>query len=116
MFVFDPDTPVLTTDLFDTAQRLRSLADDLESYAHGVRPSDDDLRDAPLIDAYAPLIVPTAALVGLVTDHPLKPGRDRQIATSGLWAIDPSHGWARTLSRYYRLGRPRGAQQPQEVM
>ncbi|WP_308445297.1 MULTISPECIES: DUF6634 family protein [Methylobacterium] len=45
-------------------------------------------------------------LVGRVEGHPCLPGR-RTIATSRLLALDPVLGWARTSSRWYRLGPER---------
>jgi hypothetical protein len=108
MFMFDADSPTPVTELHAAAGQLRALADDLDSYADGIWPEAEQLRNAPIIQQYAPMIVPTYGLVGLVTGHPLKPGRDRQIVTSALWTICQPRGWARTLSRYYRLGTPRG--------
>lgn len=108
MFMFDADSPTPVTDLHNAAGQLRALADDLDSYADHIWPEPEQLRNAPIIEQYAPMIVPNYGLVGLVTGHPLKPGRDRQIVTSALWAINQPRGWARTLNRYYRLGTPRG--------
>lgn len=42
-------------------------------------------------------------LWGEVTDHPVL--GNASIHTSQLIAIDPAAGWARTASRWYRLGR-----------
>jgi hypothetical protein len=108
MFLFDADSPTPITELHAVAGHLRALAGDLDSYADGSWPSPEQLRNAPLIEQYAPLLLPTPGLVGLVTGHPLKPGRDRQIVTSALWAVNQLRGWARTQNRYYRLGTPRG--------
>jgi len=48
------------------------------------------------------------ALAELSTGHPVLPGQDRLIATSDLWLISEDRQWARTLSRWYQLGRPGG--------
>jgi len=48
------------------------------------------------------------ALAGATTGHPLL-GDCPIIRTSELFAIDADRGWARTYSRFYRLGRPGGA-------
>jgi hypothetical protein len=45
--------------------------------------------------------------VGRMTGHPTCVGS--LSITSGLWVLAPEFGWARTLSRFYRLGRPHGA-------
>lgn len=46
-------------------------------------------------------------LQGRVTGHPDLHGQEVVIETSHLAAIDgANHKWARTLSRWYRLGRP----------
>lgn len=47
-------------------------------------------------------------LEGLVYGHPQLTGYARPICTSLLLHIDEGQGYARTLSRYYRLGRRRG--------
>ncbi|WP_428990946.1 DUF6634 family protein [Methylocapsa aurea] len=49
----------------------------------------------------------TPALAGAVAGHPAL--GDRSIVTSDLCALDAAAGWARTSSRFYRLGRPGGA-------
>ncbi len=47
-------------------------------------------------------------LEGLVYGHPQLAGYARPICTSLLLHIDEGQGYARTLSRYYRLGQRRG--------
>ena len=76
--------------------------------AGGWRPADEELRDAPLIDHWIPLVTEDGAvLLGDIAHHPiLEPGRRK--ATSMLLALDGSLLWARTISRFYRLGRPLG--------
>jgi hypothetical protein len=39
---------------------------------------------------------------------PRLPGENRPIGTSDLWLMSEDRSWARTLSRWYRLGRPAG--------
>ncbi|WP_374940423.1 DUF6634 family protein [Mesorhizobium sp. INR15] len=45
-------------------------------------------------------------MAGLSTGHPRLVGEGRLIGTSDLWALSEDRAWGRTLSRWYRLGRP----------
>lgn len=69
-------------------------------------PSPADLADAPLLDHWFALREFTGRIVlsGDVTGHPILP--DTDIIASQLFGLDTTAGWARTLSRCYRLGRP----------
>jgi hypothetical protein len=83
----------------------RRLADDLDRLLSHGQPSDADLAGAPIIDCWQSALRPQRALVGVVTGHPsIGPGRPA--VTSALYAFDPVAGWARTWSRFYRVGRP----------
>ncbi|MEJ1979040.1 MAG: DUF6634 family protein [Acetobacteraceae bacterium] len=84
--------------------RLKRLAVDLERYAAGSMPSNEDLAGAPLLDDYAPAQRPMLCLVGHCTDHPRL--RGPIVMTTDLW-VTTDLGWCRTLGRYYRLGSPR---------
>ncbi|WP_024843877.1 DUF6634 family protein [Paracoccus pantotrophus] len=68
-------------------------------------PSDADLAQAPALSDWKAAISPGGYVMlwGEVTDHPLL--GNANIHTSQLIAIDPEAGWARTASRWYRLGR-----------
>lgn len=69
-------------------------------------PPSSDLELAPQIDFWRPVLVASTVpcLFGFVTGHPrLGIGPTR---TSWLIGIDANAGWARTLSRFYRLGVP----------
>lgn len=68
-------------------------------------PSDADLAQAPVLSDWKAAISPGGHVMlwGEVTDHPLL--GNASIHTSQLIAIDPAAGWARTASRWYRLGR-----------
>ncbi|MHA3980825.1 DUF6634 family protein [Halovulum sp. GXIMD14794] len=86
----------------DLAARIRAALD-----ASGTAPAPDTLAAAPLIDPWQVAVsphAPVATLLGSVTDHPRLP--DGPIDTSVLLALDPQGRWARTLSRWYRLGTP----------
>jgi len=68
-------------------------------------PSDADLAQAPVLSDWKAAISPGGHIMlwGEVTDHPLL--GTTSITTSQLIAIDAEAGWARTASRWYRLGR-----------
>lgn len=91
----------------DKEQRLlRSLAEDLQRVERGFRPDLTDLENAPFLDEYVVTTRVMPVLAGNVRGHPLL--RDQFVNTSGLWMLSPTLGWARTLSRFYRLGNPAG--------
>ena len=85
--------------------RLRRLNDDLARIAAGTAPAADELGDAPILDHWAYASRFAVCLAGATVGHP-KLGNRPLVATSELFVIDPLHGWARTFSRFYRLGRP----------
>ena len=68
-------------------------------------PSEADLAQAPLLPDWKAATSPGGRVMlwGEVTDHPFL--GNVSIHTSQLIAIDPETGWARTASRWYRLGR-----------
>ncbi len=69
-------------------------------------PTPTDLADAPHLDHWMAMREFTGRIVlfGDVTGHPLL--RNTGIVTSQLFGINAKAGWARTLSRWYRLGQP----------
>lgn len=63
------------------------------------------LHSAPILENHQMYSRRTACLSGYVFGHPsLADGRE--IMTSQLMYMDPEFGIARTLNRWYRLGRP----------
>ena len=87
--------------------RLRRLADDLDRIAAGTAPTQMDLKTAPLlVDWQLTTRLTGICLAGFVAGHPLLD--NRRIVTSHVWALDPGYRWARTLSRFYKLGLPQG--------
>jgi len=67
-------------------------------------PSPDDLAAAPILnDWQAILMRSSCCLAGEVSGHPWLNG---SITTSALIVLDPGLTWARTMSRFYRLGTP----------
>ena len=99
-------TPALTT-------KLRGLAHDLDRIAVAAAPTAAELAKAPLlVDWKIVLTLSGLVLTGFAAGHPLLGAR--QIVTSPLWVLDPKLCWARTLSRFYRLGVPKGGAIPAE--
>lgn len=93
-------------DFVCETERLAALVADMESIRRGVPPEVMAGDDAPILDRWilGKRLVP--CLAGLSTGHPLLPGSGRPIVTSDLWLLSEDHSWARTRSRWYRLGRP----------
>lgn len=105
MLLFGRETMTDAMCDFQTA-RLLALADDMERVRCGVPPEVMAGDAAPILDRWilAQRIVP--CLAGLSTGHPRLVGQDRLIATTDLWLLSEDRAWARTLSRWYRVGRP----------
>jgi len=90
--------------LADIAARARRLADALDRLAaNGGVPSAADLACAPVLDCWQPTTRLAPAMIGLVTGHP-RISDGRGMMTSEALALDPAHGWLRTVGRLYRLG------------
>ena len=108
MILFDRGFTGAADPAFDFEQaRLTALLSDMELLRAGI-PPEDLAADAPLLDRWLVAHHPAACLLGQSTGHPLLPGVERQITTSDLILMSRDHLWARTLSRWYRLGRPVG--------
>lgn len=91
----------------DLTARLRRLADDLDRVAAKRAPTPAELKQAPLLVDWRILMTFRGlCFVGFAAGHPLL--GSKQIVTSPLWVLDPDLRWARTLSRFYRLGAPAG--------
>jgi hypothetical protein len=93
-------------ELRNEIARLEALGADLQEILDGRMPSAEYLAPSPLIDDFYLGIVPRLCIVGHAHGHPLL--GTRKIVTSEVKAYAPELGWARTHSRFYRLGRPRG--------
>lgn len=87
--------------------RLSSLLADMARISRGFE-TEELARNAPLLDRWAEGIRPAPCLVGLSTGHPKLPGEERRIVTSDLLLMSEDREWARTRSRWYRLGRRAG--------
>ena len=90
-------------------RRLKASLVDLERLQAGWVPATADLLNTPLLQhwcCYGPGFASQTVLIGAVTAHPLLPD-GRRVATSLLLALDiRGLRWARTVSRFYRLGEP----------
>ena len=85
--------------------RLIALVDDMERIRAGVPPEHLAI-DPPILERWIVANRPAPCLAGLSSGHPVLMGEARPIATSDLCLFADDHSWARTLSRWYRLGRP----------
>ncbi len=87
------------------ADRLSALAADLRAISGGRLPEELVQGSVPTLNQWSPTVRPSVCLEGLVGGHPVLVGHDRAIRTSELWHFDEEAGWARTYSRWYRLGQ-----------
>jgi hypothetical protein len=85
--------------------RLIALVDDMKEIRSGVSP-ERFAADPPILERWMLANRPVPCLAGLSFGHPLLPGEARPVATSDLCLLADDQTWARTLSRWYRLGRP----------
>ena len=107
MLTFDPEREAHDPGFEQVLSRLKALVADLEALQSGR--SGTVLREAaPLLNQWELAQRAAVCLVGRSNGHPLLPGVGRQIATSDLWLLSSDRRWARTLSRWYRLGEPCG--------
>lgn len=88
----------------ELARRVQALSRDLDLIRQLKAPTILDYSDAPLLENWTIGQRAELAIVGDVSRHPGRP--DGRIVTSGLYFMDPRAGYARTLSRWYRLGSP----------
>jgi hypothetical protein len=84
---------------------LTNLLSDIREIRAGEMPPAKVLRDAPIIEQWSCGLIPAGCIVGSVRGHPIL-GDRAHVHTSHLVLIDRENGWARTWSRYYRLGLP----------
>jgi hypothetical protein len=89
--------------------RLEALAADLKIVSSPPFPLDQMLAraypNAPILDEWRFALRPVTCLIGLSTGHPRLIGERRSIVTSEIFLISQELGWARSFSRWYRLGR-----------
>jgi hypothetical protein len=90
-----------------TIAKLRKLATDLSRIRSGEGPTRAEMVGAPVLDWWSLGVRPARCLIGMPHGHPILRESNR-VATSELFAIDTSRGFARTYSRIYKLGVPSG--------
>ncbi|MCA0058051.1 DUF6634 family protein [Mesorhizobium sp. B261B1A] len=105
MLLFGRVTPTDEMLIFQV-DRLLALAADLERVRRGAPPEVMADEEAPILDRWILAQRVVASLAGLSTGHPQLVGQGRLINTSDLWLLSEDRTWARTLSRWYKLGRP----------
>lgn len=91
----------------EMAEDLARLSADFAHLRDQGQPTEAMLRDAPILQCWGAAQGPAPCLIGSVIGHPIL-GDRRIIHTSEVYALDPDEGWARTWSRFYRLGTHRG--------
>lgn len=87
-------------------ERLSALVADAARLRNGASPEALARGEAPVLDRWVITQRFVPCLAGLSTGHPRLPGENRLIGTSDLWLLCEDRTWARTLSRWYQLGRP----------
>jgi hypothetical protein len=105
MVTFDPYSADQNVAFDRERERLCALVDDMEKIRSGTPPG-QLAEGAPILDHWALAHRPEVCLVGRSTGHPRLTGQARPIVTSCLWLMSKDQVWARTLFRWYRLGRP----------
>lgn len=86
-------------------RKLDCLVADMKALRDGSLPEELAGVEPPTLDRWAPAFGNNVYLVGLSTGHPKLVGENRLISTSELMLVSEDQTWARTLSRWYRLGR-----------
>lgn len=83
--------------------KYRALADDLDEIARGLHPNAERLDQAPILFEWKLRMNPLPHLLGTVMGHP-KIADGSICRTSEVIIIDVARRYARTFSRFYRLG------------
>lgn len=89
------------------SDRLARALADAARHAAGEDPDPEVLRQAPLLEGWIMTAIAESQFVleGVVTGHPRLPD-GHLVSTSVIVSLAHDDSWARTVSRYYRLGRP----------
>lgn len=83
---------------------MKALIHDMEALLAGNGPTQETLEQAPVIGNWEPAKRDIPCLYGTILNHPLLGEIVPSGLTSQLWLLNLDQGWARTLSRFYRLG------------
>lgn len=87
-------------------QRLSRLIADMDRLREGTSVEELAGEAPPRLERWKLAQRPASCLMGLSIGHPLLPGIGRPIITSDLVLLATDGSWARTMSRWYRLGTP----------
>lgn len=90
----------------EVVQRLQTMCDDAYAVLAGLPPTEKLLSSAPLLERWEAVPYEAISLAGWVTGHPTI--RTGPLVSSQVFMLDPYRRWARTLSRFYRLGSRKG--------
>lgn len=94
-------------ELFEVEhQRLSRLVSDMDRLREGATVEELAGEAPPCLERWQLAQRPASCLMGLSFGHPLLPGIGRPIITSDLVLLTTDGSWARTVSRWYRLGTP----------
>ena len=97
------ETSVMTMDQARIQLRqLQELVRALEMIVDGGGPTERHLENAPFLDLWQLENRHEKGLAGYVAGHPIL--GDQYVHTSQVWALSKRGRWARTFSRWYRLG------------
>lgn len=91
-------------ELAEEIKALADLSDALKQIIEHKGPTSTDYSQAPYLENYQLRGRITWCLGGDVANHPTL--GTRRIHTSELYVLDQVNRWARTRSRWYRLGQP----------
>lgn len=109
MLVFGPETDERVRNILKfEAARLFALAADLAEIARREKLGPSDAlfpNEAPVLEFWGLGFRRTSCLTGLSSGHPILHGDRREIVTSDIVAFSEELSWARTRSRWYRLGQ-----------
>lgn len=97
------ETSIVTMDQARLQLRqLQDLVRDLEMIVSGGGPTKELLETAPFLDLWQLENRIEKGLAGYAAGHPIL--GDQYVHTSQVWALSQRGRWARTLTRWYRLG------------
>ena len=106
MVMFEPHSRK-QSEVFDLElERLSNLVSDMHRIREGIPVEELAGKFPPFLDNWFRSERPAPCLVGSCSGHPRLTGTGRLIVTSDLWLMSSDGKWARTLSRWYRLGDP----------
>ena len=77
----------------------------LDDIRRGRHPDKAALATCPRIHDWRVIPRPDPCLTGIMFNHPTI-ADGRQGITTGLWVLAPALGYARTITRFYALGKP----------